>query len=110
MPAFAAVTFGIVTEGWLPMKKPCGFVQLNDAPGISAADSDKVWPAHTGLLLAMTGCGGKLPTVMFPFTVVLPHAFVTVREIVGFPGALKQTAPGDADAEFAGVPPGKSQS
>ena len=106
MPAFAAMTFGMVTEGWLLMKVPCGSVQLNDAPGISAADSDKVWPAHTGLLLAITGCGGSALMAMFSFTVVFPHALVTIKEIVGLPGALKQTAPGEAATEFAGVPPG----
>ena len=96
-----------MSEGWLLITTPCGFVHWKVTPGIGVALSERICPAHTGLLLAITGCGGKLPIARLALAVALPHALVIVSESVGLPGLLKQMDPGDAAAEFAGVPPGK---
>ena len=101
------MTLAIVTEGWLLITLLFGSVQMNVVPGIGAAESDRICPAQTGLLLAITGIGGSVPTARFALEFAEPHAFVTVSEIVGLPALLKQTWPGDALAEFGGVPPGK---
>ena len=50
-------------------------------PGTEDTDKESVWPAHTGLLLEITGTVGKLPTASVVTSVAEPQALVTVNAI-----------------------------
>ena len=97
----------MVTDAEVLMTVPCGLVHWKVVFGMGAALKERIWPAQTGLLLAITGSGGNVPMAKLALAVALPQALVTVSESVGLPGALKQMEPGDAEDEEEGVPPGK---
>ena len=45
------------------------------------AESDRIWPAQTGLLVEITGAAGSAPTAKVVTSVADPQALVTVSEI-----------------------------
>lgn len=105
VPAFAADTLLMVTEGWLDVK-PFGPVQLYVTPGMNAEVSERVCPWQTGLLLETTGWGGSVPTARLVLEVADPQTFDTVNASVRLPALGKHTLPGEPTLELAGVPPG----
>lgn len=85
------------------------FVQENVAPGVTLEklSGPTVVPAQTSALAGITGTGVGLMVIGL-VTVVVPHSFVTAREIVNEPAVLYVIGPGFAADEDAGVPPGNN--